>query len=80
MIRRQDDVTFETDTEAPVADVAEQHLPTDPVEIAETDAPAVSPAEADPADAADQAEAIALDDELRTGTTTAVVGPSGQFR
>lgn len=68
MRHRRDDATgFTASFEAPAADLAEQHQPSDPIETAhDAERGAVtSPFEADAVDAAEQAEPVAMDDELR---------------
>lgn len=56
--------------ETPEPDAAEQHQPTDPLDITTPAAGVSPPLEADPGDVAEQAEVIALDDELRAEPTS----------
>lgn len=73
---RHDEPGFEPAVDVPAADATEQHQPIDPVTLAETTTPPAGvPAEADPADVAEQAEAIAFDDELRAEGPTAASRP-----
>lgn len=67
MIRHDRDTTGgEHTAEIPTADFVEQHQSTDPIDLAQAAIPDTPPpVEADPTDATEQAEAIALDDELR---------------
>lgn len=80
MIRhRHDEPEFESAADVPAADATEQHQPIDPVTLAETTTlPAEFPAEADPADVAEQTEAIAFDDELRAENPTSPSRPDPQ--